>query len=77
MPFGQKNIHMSSLCFFVLNDDFLHTRKHFKKLIKHRLMISPFWRSDFVVCIVSVVSLLVLFGIMCDYVFTIGTRKKI
>ena len=56
--------------FFVSFRVFLQIRKHFKKLIKHRLRISAFWLSDLVVCIVSEDELLGIVGIMVNYVFS-------
>ena len=51
---------------FVFFDDFLHTLKHFKMLIKHRLRISAFCRSDLVVCSVSDEELFGIVGILIN-----------
>ena len=55
---------------------FLQIRKHFKMLIKHRLSISAFWVSDFVVCIVPLDLLLVISFIMILGGFNISPQKK-
>ena len=61
----QENIKMLFQTLFVLFGVFLQIRKHFKKLITHRLTSCAFLRSDGVVLTVSDVSLSVLVGIMC------------